>query len=183
MFEKPLEDIRRGVKLALSDSRWVAFIVLFAAVDQLSKFWVIAAFELYETHPIVPGFFNLVYVQNRGAAFGIFSTLTSPLRETVLLSATVLALSVVFAFLGSTIGESRLGKFALALVCGGALGNLIDRSRLGYVIDFLDFHIGQYHWPAFNLADSYICIGVGILVFLPKSEPQAGDTAPDTPIA
>ncbi len=181
MIEKPLEDLRRGLKVAFGDSRWAALIVVLAVADQLSKFLVVSAFDLYETLPIIPGLFNLVYVQNRGAAFGIFSTLTSPLREIVLFSATILALSVVFAFLGSTLGESRLGKFALALVCGGALGNLIDRSRLGYVIDFLDFHIGQHHWPAFNLADSYICIGVAILVFLPKVEPQIVDTTPHTP--
>lgn len=170
MFGNPFEDIRRGIKIAFSDLRWVSLIFLFAAADQLTKLLIIASFELYEAQTVIPALFSIVYVQNRGAAFGIFSGFESPMREVVLFGATVIALSVVFTFLGSAVGANRVGKFALALVCGGAVGNLVDRIRLGYVVDFLDFHIGRHHWPAFNLADSCICIGVAILVFLPKPQ-------------
>jgi len=163
-----IKDTLRGLKLAFRDCGWWSLILILAVLDQATKVLVVEEFALHESREIIPGFFNLVYVQNLGAAFGIFSGLSSPVRELVLFSSTVLALTVVFAFMGSAVGESRLGRWGLALVCGGAFGNLVDRARLGYVIDFLDFYVGSFHWPAFNLADSYICIGVAILIFLPK---------------
>jgi len=172
------EDFKRGFSIAFGDLRWFGLIIALTVCDQLSKLVIVREFDLHESVSIVPGFFNLVYVQNKGAAFGLFSAMTSPLREIVLFGTSALALCVVFTFLGSAIGERLLGKVALAFVCGGAIGNFIDRTRLGYVIDFLDFYAGTYHWPAFNLADSFIVLGVVTLVLLRtphKDEVQSRD--------
>jgi signal peptidase II len=168
-----ISDIRRGVATAFTDVRWLTMLLFLTVADQLTKLLVVAEFDLHDSVAIIPGLFNLVYVRNFGAAFGIFAGLDSPLREILLFSSTTVAIGVVFAFLGGMGRENRVGRLALALVFGGAVGNLIDRLRLGYVIDFLDFHIGEHHWPAFNLADSFICIGVVLLVFLPREEESA----------
>lgn len=168
-----IREISRGVTLALRDLRWLTLVLFLALADQLTKYWIVSTFELHEVLPVIPGFFNLVYVQNLGAAFGMFSELHSPVRELVLFVSTAVALGVVFGFLGGVIGERGLGRVALAMVCGGAIGNLIDRTRLGYVIDYLDFFVDGYHWPAFNLADSLICVGVAILVLLPRPVPES----------
>lgn len=141
------------------------FIILLAllGLDQLSKFLVVASLDLYEVRPLVPGFFNLVHVTNKGAAFSIFASVDSPLRHYFF----VVVNSV--AFLGLTIAAWKmrtnhlLYRVSFAMIAAGAIGNLIDRLRFGAVIDFLDFYVGAYHWPAFNVADSAICVGVVVL--------------------
>ena len=132
-------------------------------LDQVTKFWITANFSLYESRVVIPDFFNLVYVTNKGAAFSMFATIESPIRHYFFVSLNLLAA------VGLTIAAYRMRKahifytLSFALVAAGALGNVIDRIRSGAVIDFLDFYFGSYHWPAFNVADSSICVGVALL--------------------
>jgi len=127
-------------------------------LDQLTKFWISQTKPSFE---VIPGFFNLSYVKNTGAAFGILQG-----KQFLLTSISVVAIGVL-VFLIFYEHKSRKGLlFALTLILGGTCGNFIDRARLGYVIDFLDFHIKQRHWPSFNVADSAISIGVGILILV-----------------
>lgn len=133
--------------------------ILAIAFDQLTKFWVLRSFELYEVKEIIPGFFNLVYVTNSGAAFSMLAGVDSPWRHYFFLGIGLVAC------IGLTIAYYRLRAshggygIALALIAGGALGNLIDRLRYGSVVDFLDFYLGSHHYPSFNVADSAICVG------------------------
>ena len=146
----------------------VYFGVIFCTivVDQLTKSWIVESMRLYESIEIVPGFFNLVYVTNIGAAFSLLADVDSPWRHYFFLG--VGGLAVV----GLTVAYWKLNKVnkyyapALALIAGGAVGNLIDRVRFGAVIDFLDLYVGHYHWPAFNVADSAICVGAGLFLIL-----------------
>ena len=135
-------------------------VALFITVaDQFTKQLVRDGFFLGESRPIIDGFFSLTYVRNTGAAWGMFGGQNMWLS---LLSVVMLVVMVVFrrSFLSDT-WEHRV---ALGLMIGGIVGNLLDRLRLGYVTDFLDVYVGNAHWPAFNIADSGICIGVGIYV-------------------
>jgi len=132
---------------------------LVAFLDQLTKYWIRDNYIVGDVRPVVDGFFNLTFVRNDGAAFGI-------LRGNNLFFI-VLSLVAVAAILmlGKLYRRSRPAvKAGVGLILGGAVGNLIDRFLHGHVIDFLDFHAGRYHWPAFNLADSSICVGVALLV-------------------
>jgi signal peptidase II len=135
-------------------------ILLVLLVDHLTKVWTTAAFQYPgETKILIPGFFNLTYVQNTGIAFGMFK------GKGLLVGLFVAALAAgAFYFskeLNWAMWEPNLVGGCLV---GGALGNLIDRVRLGYVVDFFDFHVGAYQWPVFNVADSLICLSVGWIV-------------------
>ena len=145
-----------GVKKTLL--LWPALAVLF--LDQMTKHWIATRFTLHETQPLISGFFNLVHVRNRGMAFGIMNEPgAADWGFVFLLGATLGAVALLlFWFYRLRPGEKGMA-FPLALVLGGAAGNLLDRVRLGEVIDFLDFYAGQYHWPAFNVADSAITVG------------------------
>lgn len=133
--------------------------VLIALSDQWTKAVVRATFALNESRPVIEGVFSLTYVRNPGAAWGILGGQNTWLT---ILSIVMLIVMVIFrrSFLGNT-WEHRL---ALGLMMGGIVGNLLDRVRLGWVTDFFDFYIGSWHWPAFNIADAAICVGVGIYI-------------------
>jgi len=139
-------------------------LLVLLACDQLSKYWIISTMNLYEMREIIPGLFNLVHVTNKGAAFSMLASIDSPLRHWFFVSVNSAAV------IGLTIAAFKMSdqwyRVAFALVGAGALGNLIDRLRFGAVIDFLDIYLGSYHWPAFNVADSSICVGVGLLLIL-----------------
>lgn len=143
--------------------------------DQLTKSWILTSFQLYESKEVIPGLFNLVYVTNSGAAFSMLADVDSPWRHYFFLGVGTVAL------IGLTIAyfklkhENRFYGTALALIAGGALGNLIDRVRFGSVVDFLDFYLGGYHWPAFNIADSAICVGAGLFIILNILESRKND--------
>ena len=128
-------------------------------LDQASKEWVRGTFGLHEAIPVVPGFFDLTYIRNTGAAWGMFSGQNLALS---LLAFGMLVVLVVFR--RKLLPPGRLHRVALGLLCGGIVGNLFDRLRLDYVTDFLDFHFRGSHFPAFNVADSAICVGVGIYI-------------------
>jgi signal peptidase II len=139
-------------------------LILGVGLDQLTKFWVAQAIPRYAVIPVIPDFFNLVHVYNRGAAFGLLST-WPPEFVRYFFIVTNLAIALVLLYLYyRTPGHCRLFLWAYSLVLSGALGNLIDRVRFGQVLDFLDVYVGRHHWPAFNVADSLICIGAGLLV-------------------
>jgi signal peptidase II len=120
---------------------------------------------LHHSIPVIDGFFSLTYIRNTGAAFGILAGSAAAFRLPFLLLFSLLAIVFMIMML-RRLPDSEKGVIsALALILGGALGNLIDRGLYGEVIDFLDFYWGSYHWPAFNVADSCITIGVAITIF------------------
>ena len=133
-------------------------------LDQLTKLWIMATFALHEQLNIIPGFFNLIHVTNTGAAFGFLAGSKTLLRQVFFVGVAVMALVIMVFVYGHLKKQGKLFVYALGLIAGGAVGNLIDRLRFGSVIDFLDFYIGSYHWPAFNVADSAITIGVGLFL-------------------
>ncbi len=111
---------------------------------------------------MVPGYFNLVHARNPGAAFGIMADSESRLRSVFLLVVSAAALVIIIWTATVTRDAGWIVLVACGLFFGGAAGNLVDRVRFGEVVDFLDFHLGAYHWPAFNLADTALCIGTGL---------------------
>lgn len=143
--------------------------------DQWTKMLVLNNFEYGESITMIKDFFNLTYVRNTGAAFGFLASSDPAFRVPFFLIVPVIAM-VVLGFLYKDLPvNAKWRATALGLVSGGALGNLIDRVRLGYVVDFLDFHFKSiYYFPAFNVADSAICVGVGILLLstIAKKEQQ-----------
>lgn len=148
-------------------------VMLIAASDQITKFLVVKNMDLYETKTIIPGFFNLTLVHNRGAIFGAFASSGSNAVFFFLTMSSLVALAVIAYLFLKTPGHERLMKMALSLVLGGAIGNLTDRLSRGFVVDFLDFHIGSAHWPFFNLADLAITIGVLLIIWnLFRRKPQ-----------
>ena len=133
-------------------------------LDQATKLLVQRAFRLGESLPVLPGFFNLTYVLNPGAAFGLLAGAAAAFRGPFFIAVSVLAIAVICYYHARYARGRPLSTVGLALILGGALGNLIDRLRVGMVIDFLDFYLGPYHWPAFNVADSGITVGVSLLL-------------------
>lgn len=133
--------------------------------DQWAKLTVLEHFELGESVVLIQNFFSLTYVRNTGAAFGFLASANPSFRVPFFLIVPIIAM-VVLGFLYRDLPkDARWRSMALGLVSGGAVGNLIDRVRLGYVVDFLDCHWNTaYYFPAFNVADSAICVGVGILL-------------------
>lgn len=141
---------------------WLVFILV---TDQLTKFIVDRTMPLHHSIPVIDNLFNLTYIRNTGAAFGIFAGSAAAFRLPFLILVSVLAAGFICALL-RRLPETEKGLMtALAFILGGAVGNLIDRVVHGEVIDFLDFYWAGYHWPAFNVADSFITVGVAITVF------------------
>lgn len=135
------------------------------ALDQLTKVIVLSRFRLGESYTVIENFFNLTFVKNFGAAFGFLSQSHPQFREIFFLTMPPAAMIVIFMLLRGVRDDDRVQILALSGILGGALGNYIDRLRFRYVVDFLDFHwFNQYSWPAFNIADSAIVVGVGILM-------------------
>lgn len=160
----------------MSDVRWRAY-GLAAAVfvaDRLSKAFVDAHVSAFDVYNVIPGFFDIVHSQNRGVAFGIMNDSHSAWRTVVLIVFSAAALLLVAGLLWRAARFDRNTVYGLALVLGGASGNLFDRIVWGRVTDFLEFYVGNYHWPTFNVADSCIVIGSGLLLLdllKPKRQP------------
>lgn len=153
-----------------------AFTIL---IDQISKQLILKTFRPGEILPVVSGLFNLTLTFNPGAAFGLWSNLPPGWREVALGLSIALALVAVVIFLLHPNCQSTLARVSLSAVLGGAIGNIIDRFTYGSVVDFLDFYIGDYHWPAFNVADSAIFLGIMVVVFLPH-KPTVAVNAPSS---
>ena len=133
-------------------------------LDQVSKAAVSATLKMHEILPVIHGLLNLTKVHNTGAAFGLLAGQPSILRTIFFLGVSFVAMGVILWMVFRLPQGRKAELLALSLIFGGALGNVIDRARLGEVIDFVDVHYGTYHWPAFNVADSAITIGVVLLL-------------------
>ena len=147
----------------VADSRWKivsAVGLVWLVLDQLTKAAVTAHIPLNHGFSVIPGFFDLVHVLNRGAAFGFLNRSDTDWQFWLFLAAAV-AVTLVIVNMVRTASYSRLFFFGCGSILGGAIGNLIDRIRARAVTDFLDIYVGQWHWPAFNVADIAICLGVG----------------------
>lgn len=140
------------------------FVVLIIVVDQASKIYVYQNFHLGESVKVIDGFFNFTYVQNRGAAFGFGGGFDNWFRYTLFLFVPVVAcIYLVYALIKSASGPLIM-TWAYALILGGAIGNLIDRFRLDFVVDFFDFYIGKHHFATFNVADSAISLAAILII-------------------
>jgi signal peptidase II len=141
-----------------------AIILAVVAVDQATKLLVSSQMGLGQSIPVVPGLLHITLVRNTGMAFGLLSAHAIPYKPFLVTLLSVIALSAVAIYAIRAHPHERLSRFGLAFILGGAAGNIIDRIRLGYVIDFIDVFYRGSHWPAFNVADTAICTGVGLLL-------------------
>ncbi len=132
--------------------------------DQVSKYLVMEGMTLGQSIPLIDGYMRLTYIRNPGAAFGFLSSASESFRVPFFLAISFLAITVVLIFYLRSARENLLLQIGLSLVLGGAVGNLIDRFRFHEVVDFIDLYFRQYHWPAFNVADSAISVGVVVLL-------------------
>ena len=139
---------------------WISVIAII--IDQWTKHLVLDSMSLYQSIQLLP-FFNLTYVHNYGAAFSFLDDAGGWQRWFFTVIAMVVS-AVIIWWLAQTKREQKLLPIAFAFVLGGALGNVYDRASYGYVVDFLDFYVGGYHWPAFNVADSAIFIGAALII-------------------
>ena len=155
-------------------SIWALVMVV---LDQISKLWVSSAMEPWTGTSVVPGFFNLVHVLNRGAAWGFLDSESISWQRPLFIVVTFIALGFIGYMLKTTETSDRWMIAGLGLIAGGAVGNLIDRVRLGAVVDFLDFYVGAYHWPAFNIADCALTVGAGCIIISMLFNRDRTDTA------
>ncbi|BCS51732.1 signal peptidase II [Geobacter sp. SVR] len=144
--------------------RWQLFTVIASVglvLDQASKLYIDRVMSLYQSIPVIDGLFNIFYIRNKGAAFSFLSH--ASWRVPFFIAVSLVASLVIVVAFGRLRDDQRLAQVSLAMIFSGAVGNLIDRIRLGEVIDFLDVYWKTHHWPAFNVADSCICVGVALL--------------------
>ena len=146
------------IKLAV-----VAGLVVLA--DQVTKALIFKYLPYHQSITVIAGFFDLTHIHNPGGAFGLMANMSATVRTVVFLFASSAAVGLIFYFYKNTPPSYVFLAVGFALIFGGAIGNLIDRVRLGIVIDFLDVYVGKYHWPAFNIADSAITVGIFIFGF------------------
>ncbi|PLX66353.1 MAG: signal peptidase II [Denitrovibrio sp.] len=140
----------------------LASAAIIVALDQLTKVYIKNNFELYEMRPVIDGFFSITYVLNPGAAFGMLATLNESYRQLFFVVVTAVAILAV-TYLMIKEKEMKIRLVSYTLILSGAVGNFIDRVYMGKVVDFLHFYIKQYQWPAFNVADMAISVGIGLL--------------------
>jgi signal peptidase II len=133
-------------------------------LDQATKASIMHTMRLHESVPIIPNFFSLTYIRNPGAAFGILATSSTGFRLLFFAFTSLFALVLLGTIFFRLQHDDWMGQISIAGILGGAVGNLLDRVRLGEVIDFLDFYVNGYHWPAFNVADAAISVGVFFLI-------------------
>ncbi|MDC9593035.1 signal peptidase II [Xenorhabdus sp. IM139775] len=153
--------------------RWLWLVVVVLILDLGSKHLVLQHFTLYESTPLIP-YFNLTYAQNLGAAFSFLADKGGWQRwffALVAIAITVVLLTMMYR----SNARQKLGNIAYALVIGGALGNLFDRLVHGFVVDFIDFYVGEWHFPTFNIADSAICIGAALIIIESLISPDDKD--------
>jgi signal peptidase II len=155
----------------------LSLLVAGVALDQLTKILMAGWLPLGGQHVVIKGFFNLVHIRNRGAAFGLLSNFSPEFAWIFFILTTTLVLGVV-AYLWWRLPEDQtLAAWGYSLIFTGAVGNLIDRVRLGEVIDFIDLYLGRFHWPAFNVADSLVCVGAGLLAAALFKEERHADAS------
>jgi signal peptidase II len=153
------------IKVGMKRKYWILliFCIGILVLDQWTKSLVVQKLPLYQRVEVIQGFFDLTHVRNTGGAFGIFGGEKGGLGSILFVVVSLIAIgAIVFLFLRIKENERTLA-FSFSLILSGAVGNLIDRLRYGEVVDFLDFYLSSYHWPAFNVADSAICVGIGLM--------------------
>lgn len=152
-------------------------IATLVVADQATKAMVVREIPLHASVTVIDGLLNLTHVRNTGAAFGMLNAIHFPGKTLAITLLAVLAIVAISAYAGKFAGDSLIGRGGLALVLGGALGNLVDRARLGYVVDFVDVHYAGWHFWAFNVADSAITVGAVVLILdmfrAPRHVPEA----------
>jgi signal peptidase II len=148
------------------------------ALDRLTKWIVEQKVSFFDTHKVIPGFFDIVRSENRGVAFGIFNDSTSEWRTTLLIIAALTAVALVIGMLWNARKLDRYSVWGLSLILGGAAGNLFDRIMWGRVTDFLLLYVGRFQWPTFNVADCGVFIGSGLLLLdILKSKKQTANVS------
>ncbi len=135
------------------------------ALDRVTKWYIARRLSLHDSITVIPGFFRIIHAENPGAAFGIFADSPAPWKVSLLIAFSVIALLIVATLLWKSSPALTSTGIGLSLILGGAVGNLWDRLVSHHVVDFLLFYIGSHQWPAFNVADSAIVVGAGLLVF------------------
>jgi len=158
---------------------WVGSIVgMILLLDQVTKYIIEKHVRLFEVITVIPGFFNITQVRNKGAAFSLFAGAPEEFRSLFFTTVTIVAIVVIVLLIRKTHG--RLLLVALSLIAGGAVGNLIDRVRYGEVVDFIQWYVKSYYWPSFNVADSAITVGVCLLAvdMLFHKQDNAGSKQP-----
>ena len=146
----------------------ITFILGAAAIiilDQITKAAIVKNFLIHESHTVIDGFFNIVYVMNPGAAFGFLATASATFRYFFFTGITIAVILLIIYYVMKSKPQNMLMVISLTLIFAGAVGNLIDRIRFGAVVDFLDVYIGTAHWPAFNVADSAISVGAVLMIW------------------
>ena len=162
---------------------WRKFTILFIVLglglglDQMTKIMVLRLMPLGSRIPIADGFLNLVHLHNKGAAFSLMTGLPAGFTRPFFISITGLVLGVVGYLWWRLPPGCWQAALGYSLIMAGAVGNLLDRIRLGEVVDFLDFYWGHYHWPAFNVADSLVCLGAAILLWTILKEEKADNAS------
>ena len=144
--------------------RLIALVSALVAADQISKVLVTGSLGLGQSVPLIPGLLHFTLVRNTGMAFGLLAGADIPFKAALVTLLSLAAMGAVAYFALKSPQSERLTRIGLTFILGGALGNIIDRVRLGYVVDFVDVFYRDTHWPAFNVADSCICVGVGLLL-------------------
>lgn len=159
---------------------WLLLALAVVALDQWTKALIEIHLPLHASHPLIAGLFDLTHVRNTGVAFGLLSGRNTSVALSLL---GILALILVAVYFTLSHTRDRWLLAALSLVMGGAVGNLTDRMASGAVTDFLDFHLGNHHWPSFNIADSAISVGIALLALdvfrhRERTSAESGDDAP-----
>ncbi|MEZ5319741.1 MAG: signal peptidase II [Vicinamibacterales bacterium] len=154
-----------GAAASRPANRWWLISLAVIALDQVTKALLVGWLPLYESRTIIPGLLDFAHVRNEGVAFGLLNAYDLPYKAALTSGLALAALGGIAWYASQVRREERLARLGLALILGGAFGNLIDRLRLGYVVDFVDVYSGQWHFWAFNVADASITIGA-VLVFI-----------------
>ncbi len=159
-------EMQAGASLpaSMGAKAFVLIAVSVVVIDQITKHLILTRMPLYDVMSVIPGFFNITHIRNPGGAFGFMATGSQGIRNLLFIGVSVVALGLIVYFYRITPRTHRSLAAAMAMIFGGAVGNLIDRLRFGEVVDFLDLYLGSYHWPSFNAADSAITIGIAIFI-------------------
>jgi len=153
-----------GWRALLKPSLLIAALVIIG-LDQATKAMIDASLPLYQSVTIIPGFLDLTHVRNTGAAFGLLNTSDLPMKDIAMIAMALVAIAAIGAYGATLRADEHVARAGLALVLGGAIGNLIDRARQGYVLDFVDVYSGHWHFWAFNVADAAITMGAILVIF------------------
>jgi signal peptidase II len=152
-------------------------LVVGLALDQVSKFLILVKLPLGNSVPLISGLLNLVHVRNKGAAFGLLADWSAEFAWLFFVMTALLVLVVIGYLLWRLPDNQWQSALGYGLILTGALGNLIDRVRFGEVVDFIDVYYGRYHWPAFNVADSMVCVGAAFLIWVIIREEKIADAS------